>query len=134
MRAFALASAAVLVAGCTNLLAGPPLDQCTAGLLPEGHEVRVQVVWNATAEPVAGACVRAHPTGDPPADTGVRTDAGGMAVLRLPERTWRINAILGKPPDGLCAWVTDPDEPGDLAVTGAAEVRLTMFTEGGVCV
>lgn len=123
------------MAGCTSFIAGPPLDQCIAGLLPVGHEVRVRVVWNATGEPVDGACVNAYPETEPAASSQVRTNAEGLAVLRLPERGWNLYALKAAASDGLCAWTTSSEEAprGPLRVTGPAEVTLRLRTDAKTC-
>lgn len=126
---------AMALAGCTTFLAGPPLDACTDGVLPEGHELRVRVVWNHTGEPVAGACVGAYPAQPPVVETDARTDGGGVAVLRLPERAWHVNAVLRSDQDGLCVYTTGGDEVATpVAVRGPAEVALRMYQDRRVCV
>lgn len=128
--------AAFVLAGCTTLLAGPPLDACTDGLLPEGHEVRVRVVWNHTGEAVVGACVGAYPAQPPVVETDARTGAEGVAALRLPPRDWRINALLRSDTEGRCAYTAhgEGEVVGPFAIGGPRNLTLRMFREVRVCV
>ena len=100
---------ALPLAGCASFLAGEPLDACQPGVLADGHLVPVRVVWNATGEPVEGACVHASPARAPEPASEQRTGADGEVTLRLPDGDWRLSALRGRPPGGHCAYVVFAD-------------------------
>jgi hypothetical protein len=99
----ALLLAAAPLAGCVEM----GLGQCVASLLPDGDLVRVHVRWNATGEPVPGACVRAFlpdERGSITATSAYRADDRGEATLRLAAGMWRLSAWKTVEGDPYCAY------------------------------
>jgi len=115
---------------------GPGLGDCDNNP-GRGTALAVRVVWNATdAEgPVEGACVRAYPANAPEGSgdltRSVRVDGDGRARLRLDAALdWRVYAIVERPDDRYCAWIS---ESAELSAPFPQEIALQIGKAGGVC-